>query len=183
MSWTDDRVETLKRLWPQNMSASQIAERLGGVTRNAVLGKVHRLGLPQRECDMAYQGKSDGGCGRKGGKTRRVTSQPRPRSSPSAIVFGRGPDLPPDAPIVETFEEVYVPPDQRKGLLDLADNDCRWPIGDTGTPEFHFCNGKKFHGLPYCERHARVAFQPPSVKGRAAAKTSAPIVHRETEDA
>jgi GcrA cell cycle regulator len=131
MAWTDERVEILKKLWSEGLSASQIAGRLGGITRNAVIGKVHRLGLSGRA-------------------TTSRSSGSRPRAEP----------------FVSQFEELDIPLAERKTLQDLTECSCRWPIGDPQTPEFHFCNRNKVQGLPYCEFHARRAFQPPQVRRR-----------------
>ena len=154
MSWNDERVETLKKLWSEGLSASQIASRIGGVTRNAVIGKVHRLGLSGRAPT-----------------SRTSTARPRPRMSSTrrstkSRFTGIGPmtlraSFQPDAePFVSTYEELDIPLAERKSLLDLTESSCRWPIGDPQNPEFHFCNRGKLAGLPYCEFHARRAFQP-----------------------
>lgn len=154
MSWNDERVETLKKLWSEGLSASQIAGRIGGVTRNAVIGKVHRLGLSGRAPT-----------------SRTSASRPRPRIAaprrPAKQRFMQvgsvalRPAFHLDAePYVSTYEELEIPVAERKSLLDLVESSCRWPIGDLQTQEFHFCNRGKIAGLPYCEFHARRAFQP-----------------------
>ncbi|MCL4767338.1 MAG: GcrA cell cycle regulator [Hyphomicrobiaceae bacterium] len=163
MGWTDDRVEQLKRLWAEGLSASQIAGRLGGVTRNAVIGKVHRLGLSGRATTSRM-------------KSHRV----RPRSAASVTAkravrtrFGtvgnpalRALYLPDAETYVPPVEELVVPLAERKTIQMLTDSSCRWPIGDPQTTEFHFCNRNKVPGLPYCEAHARRAFQPPQPRRR-----------------
>ncbi|HEX7073929.1 MAG TPA: GcrA family cell cycle regulator [Hyphomicrobiaceae bacterium] len=164
MGWTDERVEQLKRLWAEGLSASQIAGRLGGVTRNAVIGKVHRLGLSGRATT-----------------SRMKSHRARPRTSPGSVTkrpaakprFGTigNPALralyQPDAETyVPPAEELVIPPEERKTLQMLTETSCRWPIGDPQTPEFHFCNRNKVPGLPYCEIHARRAFQPPQPRRR-----------------
>ena len=154
MSWNDERVETLKKLWQEGLSASQIASRIGGVTRNAVIGKVHRLGLSGRA------------------PTSRTSSpRPRPRiSAPRRPAKPRFNSVGPMAlrpgfqleaePYVSTYEELEIPAAERKSLLDLVESSCRWPIGDPQHQDFHFCNRSKVTGLPYCEFHSRRAFQP-----------------------
>ena len=161
MAWTDERVELLKKLWAEGLSASQIAARLGGVTRNAVIGKVHRLGLSGRA-------------------TSSRSSSPRPRRThvpragrASSLLFGtRGatalkpyyeaePDLAP-APL----EELVIPLNERASIMTLKEAMCRWPIGDPGEPEFHFCGRKTCASLPYCEHHARMAYQPVQARRR-----------------
>ena len=168
MSWTDERVETLKKLWSEGLSASQIAGRLGGVTRNAVIGKVHRLGLSGRATT-----------------TRIKTARPRARVStakrPAKPRFAQigNPSFrnlyQPDAePFVPAVAELEIPLAERKTLQMLTESSCRWPIGDPQHSDFHFCNHDKIAGLPYCEFHARRAFQPPQSRNRRDNQTSAP---------
>lgn len=163
MSWNDERVETLKKLWQDGLSASQIAGRIGGVTRNAVIGKVHRLGLSGRAT------------------TSRVKSH-RPRRTPNATNVKRLNNKPRFAQIgnsavrslytgdVETYtapiEEMIIPLAERKYIQTLTETSCRWPIGDPQHEDFHFCGKGKVTGLPYCEHHARRAFQPPQPRRR-----------------
>lgn len=157
MSWTEERVELLKKLWAEGLSASQIAGELGGITRNAVIGKVHRLGLSGRAKAPS-------------------TAAPRPRKPRSASPMVRMSrpamrgntalarhvlplyELDPE-PEPEPLENI-VPIGQRCSLLELSDAKCRWPIGDPGSPEFFFCGGKPVGDLPYCAYHARIAYQP-----------------------
>jgi GcrA cell cycle regulator len=160
MSWTDDRVEILKKLWSEGLSASQIATRLGGVTRNAVIGKVHRLGLSGRATT-----------------SRMKTHRPRARVATTKRLakprFASIPNSPLRAlyhadaePYVPTVEELDIPLNERRTIQTLTESDCRWPIGDPQTPDFHFCNRSKIVGLPYCEFHARRAFQAPQPRRR-----------------
>jgi len=165
LSWTDERVELLKRLWAEGLSASQIAGRLGqGVTRNAVIGKVHRLNLSGR----AQQ-------------TR--TAAPRaPRKQREPSIPGRGtgmPSLPQTGatalkpimraepqmrlqtlPAPEPVRLVDLPKGGRVTILHLSDKTCKWPIGDPGAEDFCFCGHGPREGSPYCEYHARLAYQP-----------------------
>jgi GcrA cell cycle regulator len=164
MSWNDERVEALKKLWADGLSASQIAGRLGGVTRNAVIGKVHRLGLAGRATT-----------------SRMKTRVPRVRSAQAAKrLMGMGRTRPAGAPnsplktlylsdtepYVQPAEELVIPLNERKYIQTLTESCCRWPIGDPQQPDFHFCGRKKIPGLPYCEVHARRAFQPPQARRR-----------------
>ena len=160
MSWTDERVEQLKKLWSEGLSASQIAGRLGGVTRNAVIGKVHRLGLSGRVTTTRTRSTRP----RARNNTIKRTSKSRfaQIGNPALRSLYQGDGEPYVAPV----EEIEIPVDQRKSLQDLSEDNCRWPIGDPQTPEFHFCNGKKVPGLPYCEHHCRRAFQPPQARRR-----------------
>ena len=134
-NWTDDRVEQLKNLWTEGLSASQIARAMGGVTRNAVIGKVHRLGLAGR----ATPSRSD-----------------RPRL-PMAPKISMRTHTPP-APIVEE-DPVTLDDGRHATVLTINDRMCRWPIGDPSENEFHFCGRNPKSGSPYCEAHARTAYQ------------------------
>jgi GcrA cell cycle regulator len=151
--WTDERVELLKKLWSDGLSASQIAAQMGGVTRNAVIGKVHRLCLS--------------------GRARPTSSVPRVRKMrgpsmhrPRTFVNGNtvmkthaqpaARRLPQPVPI----EDIVVPISLNISLLALTDAMCKWPIGDPGADQFHFCGHKNWNSLPYCEYHSRLAYQP-----------------------
>lgn len=161
MSWTNERVDLLKKLWSEGLSASQIAGRLGNVTRNAVIGKVHRLGLSGRATT-----------------SRMKTHRPRQRANaaPKRLVKPRFATLgnpavrqlyQPDAePFAPQYEEIEIPLAERKTIETLTECSCRWPIGDPQHADFHFCNKNKVTGLPYCELHARRAFQPPQPRRR-----------------
>jgi GcrA cell cycle regulator len=135
-NWTDDRVEQLKNLWTEGLSASQIARAMGGVTRNAVIGKVHRLGLAGR----ATPSRSD-----------------RPRL-PMAPKISMRTHTPP-VPIVEE-DPVTLDDGRHATVLTINDRMCRWPIGDPSEDQFHFCGRSPKSGSPYCEAHARKAYQP-----------------------
>ncbi len=164
MAWTEERVEILKKLWAEGLSASQIANRLGGVTRNAVIGKVHRLGLSGRVTTPRI----------KSIHTRKRSARPAQRNARkpfrvpgSATVKAFQPPLEARRPApAPRFEELVIPADERATLLTLKECDCRWPIGDPQDEDFHFCGRKKLPGLPYCEYHARVAFQPVAPRRR-----------------
>lgn len=163
MSWTDDRVDLLKKLWSEGLSASQIAGRLGSVTRNAVIGKVHRLGLSGRATTSRMKSSRPRA---RAATARRAAAQQRPNfrqlGNPAFRSLYQG-----DAePFVPAPEEIEIPIGERKGLQDLLENDCRWPIGDPQHDDFHFCNRHKVPGLPYCEFHAKRAFQPPQARKR-----------------
>jgi GcrA cell cycle regulator len=164
LPWTDERVELLKKLWSEGLSASQIAGQMGGVTRNAVIGKVHRLGLSGRA------------------KTSAAPAQPRPRKpaarAPSHPLTHRPtihgntarafepeqePALEPQALI---DEDVVIPMSERVTIMELRESMCRWPMGDPTTPEFRFCGGKAVAGLPYCTHHCRMAYQPAAERRR-----------------
>lgn len=178
MSWTDERVENLKKLWAEGLSASQIAGRLGGVTRNAVIGKVHRLGLSGR----ATTSRAKPARTHKH-KAARQNNAPRLGLFSNSNTAMRSITTTPDAPREEPFRSHYVeldiPMDERVDLVDLKESQCRWPIGDPQENEFHFCGKDKSDGNPYCEYHAEIAFQPLSRQSaRARAQTAAATAAR-----
>lgn len=152
MTWTDERVELLKRLWAEGLSASQIASELGGVTRNAVIGKVHRLSLSGRA-------KAGGGVPR----ARRPRVQREPRSPRTAMIGNTALKLhvvaqPRRMPV--PIEDVVVPIPLRISILALGEKTCKWPIGDPGDEAFSFCGHLPRETSPYCEYHSRMAYQP-----------------------
>jgi|SRR5580704_15862425 GcrA cell cycle regulator len=145
MGWTDERVTTLKKLWLEGLSASQIAKQLGGVTRNAVIGKVHRLGLSGRAAPSQ--------------PSRPVFRPARPRPQAPAPIRREpmqraAPTLP--SPVLDLPGTATV--------LTLGAHMCKWPIGDPSTDEFSFCGRVAGNEGPYCIEHARVAYQPPQKK-------------------
>jgi GcrA cell cycle regulator len=160
MPWTDERVELLKKLWADGLSASQIAGRLGsGVTRNAVIGKVHRLNLAGRATQPRNTPKQP--------REPRVNMRPQAPSMPTAgnTVLRTVPRVehhsrPLPMPEPKPLRLVDLPKDGRITILHLSDRTCRWPIGDPGTDEFCFCGHGPREGSPYCEYHARMAYQP-----------------------
>jgi len=155
MTWTDDRIELLKKLWSDGLSASQIAAELGGITRNAVIGKVHRLGLSGR----AKSPSSTGPRPRKARppshmfRTIRATSV---RGNTALALPAYEMEVEPEPELVENI----IPIGQRCSILELTDAKCHWPIGDPGQADFFFCGGKSVEGMPYCGYHARIAYQP-----------------------
>src|ERR1700733_8297420 len=158
MMWTNKRVEILKKLWTDGLSASQIAAELGGITRNAVIGKVHRLGLSGRAKSTS-------------------TGAPRPRKtrSPSHMLrIGRavrGNTALAHAYDIEAEAEPelidnIIPIGQRRTILELNEQTCRWPVGDPSSGDFFFCGGNTIGGLPYFAYHSPVAYQPASDRRR-----------------
>lgn len=137
MAWTDEKVEILTQLWGKGHSASEIARIIGDVSRNAVIGKAHRLGLSGRPKTAAPVAKP------KPAPVRRRTPVEKPR--PVFIAEG---------PIVGA------------GILDLTERMCRWPIGDPKTSDFKFCGRKVACGSTYCAEHAAMAYQPPQNRRR-----------------
>jgi GcrA cell cycle regulator len=157
MSWTDERVEMLKKLWADGLSASQIAAELGGITRNAVIGKVHRLGLSGR----AKSPSSAAPRPRKARTHQHImrVSRPAMRGN-TALAHAYDYEIEVEPELVDNV----IPIGQRRTLLELSEETCRWPIGDPGSQDFFFCGGQSVTGLPYCSYHSRVAYQPANIR-------------------
>jgi GcrA cell cycle regulator len=161
MAWTDERVELLKKLWAEGLSASQIAARLGGVTRNAVIGKVHRLGLSGRATSS-----------RSSSPRPRRTHVPRAPRAPSLMYGTRGANAlkaqfeMEAEPAPMPLEELVIPLHERASIMTLKESMCHWPIGDPGEPDVHVCGRKSCGSVPYCEHHARMAYQPVQARRR-----------------
>jgi GcrA cell cycle regulator len=160
MSWNDERVESLSKLWLEGRSASQIAAELGlGITRNAVIGKVHRLGLAGRtKPAAAVQSR-----GKPKLVTRPVTDErSRPDLPYQAVVTPlKIPVKPYLTPVQQATDDVVIPFSERVTIMDLRESSCRWPMGDPTSAEFRFCGVRTgMAGGPYCTAHARMAFQP-----------------------
>ncbi len=154
MSWTDDRITALRKLWAEGHSASQIAKQLGGVTRNAVIGKVHRLGLSGRATPSRPV------------KRPPRLARPKPgfageRSAPAeqAQPVQVAPAPAPRPPVLSPLSPLLTADGAPATILTLRDSMCKWPIGDPADPKFAFC-GRKADCGPYCAEHAAVAFQP-----------------------
>lgn len=155
--WTEDRVGALKKLWLEGQSASQIAKQLGGgVTRNAVIGKVHRLGLSGRAAPSQ--------------PARATFKTARPR--PAAAAPTQAPSAPRRIEAVQPRAAQPVAPTPAQApelpgtatVLTLGAHMCKWPIGDPSSREFSFCGRRASEGV-YCVEHARVAYQPQVRKG------------------
>lgn len=129
MSWTDERVALLKKLWIEGKTAAEIANALGNVTRNAVIGKAHRLKLSNRVSPIQQNKKP----------APVVAKQPVERK----II-----------PVTVVDENR-----RRVSMLDLKPRECRWPFGDPREENFGFCGCNIVAGLPYCPEHAKAAYQ------------------------
>ncbi len=147
MSWTDDRVSLLKRLWGEGHTAAEIAKELGGVTRNAVIGKAHRLKLSNRVSPIQQNRKPANK------NTERKTSVEKVLKSPASAPAARA-----SSPR-KVKEEVAIPTGDLYDLMDLQPRMCRWPCGDPKEEGFGFCGAKTIAGIPYCAEHAKVAYQ------------------------
>jgi GcrA cell cycle regulator len=168
MNWTDERVELLRKLWSEGLSASQIAAQLGSVTRNAVIGKVHRLKLSSRGRTTAAaprQKKTSQGAAGSKVASRSATVTRSMTTSIGATALQAQFDV---EPVVRyrPAENVVVPISRRLQLVQLSERTCKWPNGDPLTEEFSFCGNDSAETGPYCTYHSRIAFQPASERRR-----------------
>ncbi|MFZ5749938.1 MAG: GcrA family cell cycle regulator [Pseudomonadota bacterium] len=194
MSWTDERVELLKKMWAEGQSASQIAKELGGVTRNAVIGKVHRLGLSNRVGGPGETEPADPPAPEPARPAAHAAPKPAAAPQPAAPPRQPGPARPeatvvtlsaaqPRKPVVAAGQPLPPQPSaneispetlasvreiekkaRKLSLMELTERTCKWPIGDPATDDFWFCGLASVPGKPYCEAHVSVAFQPMSAR-------------------
>ncbi len=190
MTWTDERVETLRTMWAEGKSASQIAKELGGITRNAVIGKVHRLGLSNRAGATDQAEEAD-----PASTTARVAATPETEGAAPAEAAAVAADAPAPQPVAEPSSSSAparakatpvpaqpsiapapgeISPEalanlaeverkaKRLTLMQLTERTCKWPVGDPATDDFWFCGLAAAPGKPYCDAHVAVAFQPMS---------------------
>ena len=147
MSWTDARIEMLRTGWEQGLTASQIAEQLGeGISRNAVIGKAHRLGLKARPSPVKG-GEATIAAVAVAAVAKPVTAAPPPAVPRPAVVVRK-----PTRPLVAAKPA-------KTSLLDLSEKICKWPIGHPGESDFHFCGKPSNTGFPYCNDHCLLAYQ------------------------
>ena len=143
MSWTPKREEKLKELWKKGHTASQIASILGETTRNAVIGKAHRLNLQARATSKKSQHKIGSGENKTEVKTQKLGRKARFK----ALLLDK------------SFEQ-----ENPKKLEELTDETCKWPIGHPYEENFYFCGRKSMEKFPYCKLHVLYAFQPKNAK-------------------
>ena len=144
MSWTDEKVAKLKELWGKGSTASQIAEIIGGISRNAVIGKAHRLNLSAKI------------------KTRAATSNKNFETSlDEKNIKNRGSRK-------NKFKSLIIEkdfePENPKQLEELDDNSCKWPIGHPNEKSFYFCGRSSLKDFSYCKLHLLYAYQPKGKK-------------------
>ena len=145
MSWTPEREAKLKELWKKGHSASQIASMIGDTTRNAVIGKAHRLNLEARSTSKKTSPRINVENNNNKGdvKTQRLGRKARFK----ALLLDKN------------FEQ-----ENPKKLEELSDETCRWPIGHPYEEKFYFCGRKPMEKFPYCQLHVLYAFQPKNAK-------------------
>jgi GcrA cell cycle regulator len=176
MAWNDERIAKLKQGWENGMTATQIAEMLGeGVTRNAVIGKAHRLGLQSRPSPV--KNAPEAAPAPRAAPAHRAAAPaaaPLPAAATPPAPAAAAPDQPASPPRpARPATDSPAPPAQparpaaraalgkpaRTTLLDLNDKVCKWPIGHPGDADFHFCGKPVQPGFPYCGEHCLVAYQ------------------------
>jgi|TARA_B100002052_G_scaffold223329_1_gene205453 GcrA cell cycle regulator len=154
MGWTEEKVAKLKELWGKGNTASQIAEIIGGITRNAVIGKAHRLNLSAKI------------------KTRTATSIQNFENSSEENKFktkkGR------KSKFKSLIIEKDFEPENPKNLEELDENSCKWPIGHPNEKSFYFCGRKSLKDFSYCKLHLLYAYQPKGKKEEASTKEEIP---------
>jgi GcrA cell cycle regulator len=161
MSWTSERIEQLKTLWDEGKSASQIAEAMGdGLTRNAVIGKAHRLGLASRPSPLKTAATEAAGAAVRVieavvegiGEAVDEAVHAAVDAESAAKVPARPAPARPRAP-----REPAKP--AKVTVLELSDRICKWPIGHPDEADFHFCGKPVNPGFPYCGEHCLLAYQ------------------------
>jgi len=153
--WSVEREEYLERLWGDGYSGAEIAERLCGATRNAVIGKVRRLGLPGRKARMRSPRRKKKHCSLPA-PARRLRWRKAPSRNPVAGLT--------KAERLALLSQAPTP--LLIGVLTLRDGMCRWPVGEPKQPGFGFCGHSQVPGMSYCGHHARVAYQPAVRRGK-----------------
>lgn len=166
MSWTDERIALLKKMWKEGKSAADIAKTLGkGVTRNAVIGKAHRMGLSNRPSPIK---KPEGSVLKEASKKEVVKKElpkkelkaaPKKAVAPVVVSGVKNNPLAREAVEPRRIEKEVIPPGGGVALIDLTERMCKWPIGDPREDDFTFCGRGIRAGTPYCTEHVGMAYQ------------------------
>ena len=165
MSWTDKRIHKLRELWTKGHTASEIAGLLGETTRNAVIGKAHRLNLEERAPSKAKSSSEKKQSNNSGPKLKGPASR---KSKFNSILLDKN------------FE-----PENPTALENLTDQTCKWPSGHPEEENFYFCGRKSVDAFPYCKLHVLYAFQPKGQKEEALNKDNelSPFIEKKIKSA
>ena len=172
MTWTEQKIQMLKDMWG-NHSASEIAEQIGGLTRNAVIGKAHRLKLSAQKAGTSPAGsavpRAAGGMSTIKSSRKRVMLRPLPVVPSPATPASAMRNIPTAKDIFRSLEGIGgAVRGEGIAVTKAGERHCRWPVGDPRSPDFRFCGCTAHEGLPYCVDHARVAYQNVSKRTRGA---------------
>lgn len=173
MAWTEERISLLTKLWMEGQTASQIARALGeATTRNAVIGKAHRLGLsgrpaPARAARPAVSRPSQPKSYHRAAPAAGNVLLPKPQPvQPAGARLRHAAPRVNEAPR-QLVRAIDIPAGPGVSLLKVTDKMCKWPLGHPGDENFRFCGNGALDGSPYCEGHAQLAYQPmPSKRDR-----------------
>lgn len=180
MSWTEQKIEMLKEMWGHGFSASEIARQLGGLTRNAVIGKAHRLKLSVRGAAPRVDVKAQPRAAVSSMSSALASASTQRSASKSTggkrVMLRPLPNMPmpTEIPARQERSPAFHALDTIKrgegiSVTKAGDRQCRWPVGDPRSPDFRFCGCPAYESLPYCIDHARIAYQNVGRKSRAAA--------------
>ncbi len=179
MAWTDEMIEQLKKMWDEGLTTGEIGRRLN-VSKNSIVGKVHRLGLSGRpspikkknpDAPQAPKQKAEKPIPAKAP----LTKEPKQEKKVQPVQTTKlAPVKTPDIISEKEVEEKFVPiireekapskAGQNVSLVELDNHTCRWPIGDPKDENFHFCGNKVRVGQTYCDEHAAIAYVKPTKK-------------------
>ena len=154
MSWTEEKVAKLKEIWGKGNTASQIAEIIGGISRNAVIGKAHRLNLSAKIKTRTAASSEDFN---NSSNEKNIKSKKTRKSKFKSLI------------IEKDFE-----PENPKQLEELDENSCKWPIGHPDEKSFYFCGRSSLKDFSYCKLHLLYAYQPKGKKDEATEKEEVP---------
>jgi len=186
MSWTDERIAMLKKMWKDGKSAAEIAKFLAkGVTRNAVIGKAHRMGLSGRPSPIKKPEdepkKEAAKPVRKEVKEAKATKVVAKKTVVPVVTGVKNNPLVREVTAPRQFVKEEFPADGGVALIDLVERMCKWPFGDPREDNFTFCGRAIRPGTPYCPDHAGMAYQSSS-RTRAAVAAEEKVVEENADD-